>query len=473
MTETESPKILREGKKYKVKQARFSDDSQHLIDSDGQLIDFNNPRIVYVDPEPRNSYGRRLVTNLFRKYNRNIRISEETDASIFQYAKRICSGRECLASVAIAGAVLKDIEEYREEDEITIYRTPIDNHGPCQNGAWPVLWETFSKRLNVKNAIFCAFPKYTNNYLGLNRDLLVWENINFILGQYLIEARNALQCVAEKKIIALERFEDLTTEFIDNIKTGKKTLNTGLIKWAKEVAKIPLKVSIEETPKVLIFGGLNLLFDHYPIEDFFLEKGIIVKVVDIIEAMSMILAENTIRYGFKKGFLTPKEQFNEHLLEISELEGKDQKEFQKTERSKSALNFLSSQCKTLRRIIGKSGLLFDPYVDFLDLFEEGNKYVSSNSISETPLITGRFLYSIKDGIYDGLVNLGTFNCQPAMNSQAIIRPLANKCDIPYAAIDCEGPWISTNQSRLLETIAVQAKRVRKEKNEKLVQKIMS
>ncbi len=468
MTETESPKILREGKKYKVKQARFSDDSQHLIDSDGQLIDFNNPRIVYVDPEPRNSYGRRLVTNLFRKYNRNIRISEETDASIFQYAKRICSGRECLASVAIAGAVLKDIEEYREEDEITIYRTPIDNHGPCQNGAWPVLWETFSKRLNVKNAIFCAFPKYTNNYLGLNRDLLVWENINFILGQYLIEARNALQCVAEKKIIALERFEDLTSEFIDNVKTGKKTLNTGLIKWAKEVAQIPLKASIEETPTVLIFGGLNLLFDHYPIEDFFLEKGIIVKVVDIIEAMSMILAENTIRYGFKKGFLTPKEQFNEHLLKISELEGKDQKEFQKAERSKSALNFLSSQCKTLRRIIGKSGLLFDPYVDFLDLFEEGNKYVSSNSISETPLITGRFLYSIKDGIYDGLVNLGTFNCQPAMNSQAIIRPLANKCDIPYAAIDCEGPWISTNQSRLLETIAIQAKRVRKEKNQKLI-----
>ena len=113
-------------------------------------------------------------------------------------------------------------------------------------------------------------------------------------------------------------------------------------------------------------------------------------------------------------------------------------------------------------------MLFDPYVDFIDLFEEGNKYVSANSISETPIIVGRFLYSIKDGIYDGLVNLGTFNCQPAMNSQAIIRPLANKCDIPYAAIDCEGPWISTNQSRLLETIAIQAKRVRKEKNQKLI-----
>jgi predicted nucleotide-binding protein (sugar kinase/HSP70/actin superfamily) len=470
MTEIETPKNLKPDEKKEVMQAYFSEDLKFIIDSEGQKIDFEDPRIVYVDPEPRNPYGRRLVINLFKKNNRNIRISKETDTSVLQYAKNICSGRECLPSVAIAGAVLKDIEEYRNENEITIYRTPIDNHGPCQNGAWPVLWGTFSKRLKIKNAIFCAFPKYTNNYLGLNRNLLAWENINFIAGQYLIEARNALQCVAENKVIALKKFEDLTSEFIDSVKDERKTLNTGLLKWAKEVAKIPLKASIEETPKVLIFGGLNLMFDHYPIEDFFLEKGIIVKVVDIVEGMSMILAESTIRFGFKKGLITPKEQFNEQLLHSSELEGNDQKEFQRTKRNKNALNFLNSQCKIFRRIIGKSGLLFDPYVDFIDLFEEGNKYVSSNSLSETTIITGRFLHSIKDGIYDGLVNLGTFNCQPAMNSQAIIRPLANKCDIPYAAIDCEGPWISTNQYRLLETIAVQAKRVRKEKNEHLVSK---
>ncbi len=467
MTEIITSKNLESSKKKAVKQARFSEDHKFIIDSDGQKIDFKNPRIVYVDPEPRNPYGRRLVINLFKKNNRNIRISKETDNSILQYAKKICSGRECLASVAIAGAVLKDIEEYRKEEEITIYRTPMDNQGPCQNGAWPLLWETFSKRLNIKNAIFSAFPKYTNNYLGLNRDLLAWENINFILGQYLIEARNALQCVAENKVIALEKFEDLTSDFIDNVKDGKKTLNIGLIKWAKEVKKIALKVSVEETPKVLIFGGLNLMFDHYPIEDFFLEKGIIVKVVDIVEGMSMILAESTIRFGFEKGLLNPKEQFNEQLLDIPNLKGDDQKKFQKSKRSKNALNFLNSQCKIFRRIMRKSGMLFDPYVDFIDLFEEGNKHVTSNNISETSIIVGRFMHSINEELYDGLINLGTFNCQPAMNSQAIIRPLANKYEIPYAAIDCEGPWISTNQRRLLEAIAVQAKRVRDKKNSNL------
>ncbi|MFW9782372.1 MAG: hypothetical protein ACFFFB_08835 [Candidatus Heimdallarchaeota archaeon] len=460
MTEIEQLKVDEQ-----VKRARFSDDLKYIIDSDGHKVEFDDPRLVYVNPEPRNPYGRRLVIDLFKKYNRNIRISKETDASILQYAKNICSGRECLASVAIAGAVLKDINEHRDNNEITIYRTPIDNHGPCQNGAWPVLWDTFSRRLNLKNTLFCAFPKYTNNYLGLNRDLLAWENIYFILGQYIIEARNALQCVAENRDIALEAFEEITNSFLEDVREEKKTLNTGLIKWAREVKKIPLKAKVEETPKVLIFGGLNLMFDHYPVEEFFLERGIITKVVDIVETMSLILAESTIRFGFKKGFISPKEQFDEKLLSTEGLNDIELKEVLRIKRNKSALNFLDSQLKIFRRLMKKSGLLFDSYIDFIDLFEEGNKFVSSNSLSETPIITGRFLHSIEEDIYDGLINLGTFNCQPAMNSQAIIRPLANKSDIPYAAIDCEGPWISTNQRRLLETIAIQAKRVRKNKNE--------
>ncbi|MFX0040888.1 MAG: hypothetical protein ACFFCY_17830 [Promethearchaeota archaeon] len=454
----------------KVKSARFSENYKYIIDSDGQKIELDDPRIVYVDPEPRNPYGRRLVINLFKKYNRNIRISSETDASILQYAKQLCSGRECLASVGIAGAVLKDINEYRDENEITIYRTPIDQHGPCQNGAWPVLWDTFVKRINLKNVIFCAFPKYSNNYLGLNRDLLAWENIYFVIGQYIIEARNALQCVARRKNIALILFEDITSEFITNLKEGKKTLNIGLMQWAREIARIPIKAKIEETPKVLIFGGLNLMFDHYPIEEFFLEKGIIPKVVDIVESMSLILAESTIRYGFKKGFVIPKEQFSKDLFDFPDMDNNDRREIIRAKRNREALQFLDSQCKTIRRLMGKSGLLFDSFIEFINLLEEGSKYVSSNSLSETPVITGRFLHSVKEGIYDGLINLGTFNCQPAMNSQAIIRPLANKSDIPYAAIDCEGPWISTNQRRLLETIAIQAKRVRKKKNGLRVEK---
>lgn len=436
----------------------------YILDSDGNKVDFNDSRVVYVLPEPRNSYGIRLVKDLYVSHDKVVRISKETDLSTLNYGKKVCSGRECLPCVAIAGAVLKDIYEYRGKDEITIYTTPIDQHGPCQNGAWPVIWDIFTKRLNLKNVLFYQTPNYHNSYLGLSKDFIAQEKLNFIIGQYIIEARNALRCTAEDIHSALKEFEDITTNFIESVRLKEKTIKTGLLRWAKELAKIPLKASVEETTKILIFGGLNLMFDHYPIEEFFLKKGIITKVVDLAEAMTLLLSENTLRFGLKKGLLTPKEQFDESLIDFSQLNEQEQKEALKAKRSRSVINFLDTQCKTYRRIMGKSGLLFDSYVEIDKLLEEGNKHASANSMTETPLIVGRFLYSIKEHIYDGLINLGTFNCQPAMNSQAIIRPLANKSEVPYAAIDCEGPWISSTQIRLLETIAVQAKRLRRKKN---------
>ncbi|MHA2039743.1 MAG: hypothetical protein ACW98X_25285 [Promethearchaeota archaeon] len=364
----------------------------------------------------------------------------------------------------------RDIKEFRGNDEITIYRDPLMNqHGPCQNGAWPVLWDIlFKERLKIENALFCIAPGFKNNYLGLKPELLLQEQVAFIIGHYLDEAKNALQCVAENKNSALERFEAITDELINNVKEKRKTLRTGLVKWTREVSTIPLKTNVERVPKVLIFGGLNLLFNHYPVEKYFLEKGIIVKVVDIVESLNLMLSESVLRYGFRKSILNPKQQFEEALLDISAIKEEYKRDAQKAKRNIDKMKFLTSQCITYRKIMNKSGLLFDPHVDYWDLIEEGNKYVTSNSMTETPVITGRFIHSINSGVYDGLINMGAFNCQPAMNSQAIIRPLANKSDIPYAAIDCEGPWISTNQYRLLETIAIRAKRIREEKNAKLV-----
>ena len=111
-----------------------------------------------------------------------------------------------------------------------------------------------------------------------------------------------------------------------------------------------------------------------------------------------------------------------------------------------------------------SGLLFDHHISFAEIMEAGHKYVSYNGFTETAVTTGRYVCSENDGLYDGFINLGSFNCQPAMNSQAIIRPLANASDVPYVALDCEGPWISANQRRLLEAVAVQAKRLKERKN---------
>ncbi|MFX0142060.1 MAG: hypothetical protein ACFFDN_50955, partial [Candidatus Hodarchaeota archaeon] len=112
--------------------------------------------------------------------------------------------------------------------------------------------------------------------------------------------------------------------------------------------------------------GINLLFDHYPIEDFFLEKGIIVKVVDLTEFLSLLLSESTIRFGFKKGIINPKQQFEEILTDFSDRDEAERREARRARTKQNIVQILNSQCKGYRKIIGKSGLLFDSHVDIVD-----------------------------------------------------------------------------------------------------------
>jgi len=417
-------------------------------------------------PEARNPYGRRIIQNLYHYYGLNIRISQETEADILQYSKRICSGRECLPGMSLAGAILKDIAEYRKEEEITIYRTPTDIPSPCQNGSWGILWKTFSNRINVKNIILSGSPSFRNKYFGLNPNLMGLEPICIMIGHYLTEARNALYCVADDRDQAITIFENVTSDFIESLKTeGEKKLKSGLKEWAQNIKMLNINAKVDETPKVLIFGGVNLVNDHYPVEDYFLEIGIIPKVIEYAEFIELVLSASMVRFGFKRGYTTPKEQFDESLFDYTTFNKNELREAERAIRYMRTLEFFTSQCKSYRKIIGKTGLLFDPQIDLEDILEKGNEHASVNGITETPMIIGRFVLSLQSGVYDGLINLSTFNCQPAMNTQPIIRPIANKSDIPYAALDCEGPWLSINQKRLLETIAVQAKRVRRRKNE--------
>ena len=102
MTEIESKKELERLTDSKNRQIRFSKKFDYIIDSDNQRVEFRDPRIVFVNPEPRNIYGSLLVVDLYKKHNRNIRISKETDKKILQYGKKICSGRECLPFNSIA-----------------------------------------------------------------------------------------------------------------------------------------------------------------------------------------------------------------------------------------------------------------------------------------------------------------------------------------------------------------------------------
>jgi len=449
--------------KPEVRQARLSETSDYIIDSDGQRVEFDDPRIVHIGAIDGSRYAKRLIKKIYEKNNRKLRTIDKTSAETMQQARKLCSGRECVPMTAMAGSVLNDLYRYRTDDEISIYFT-LDQTGPCQNGAWPVVWDSFGKRLNIRNTIFGVWPNSTNNRLGLGDEFFKGFIKCYILGDLFDEAENALKVIAQDKNSALKIFETEFDRFADCFMENDKAIKPALREWAKKIARIPVMASMEKFPKVLIFGGLNLQFVHYPLTDYFIDQDIIPKVIDATEGMLWLSSEPIMRSGFKLGRINPKKQYSILVLFFSWLFGVGNKaEARNSLKTRIGMLFVDNIMKRFRKIMETSGLMFDKHISYIDIAVAGHKYVTYNGFTETAGITGRYVSSIQNDLYDGLINIGSFNCQPAMNSQAIIRPLSNKNDIPYAAIDCEGPWLSANQRRLLEAVAVQAKRVKNEK----------
>jgi predicted CoA-substrate-specific enzyme activase len=439
-----------------ITQARLSDELDCIVDSENQRTEFDDPRIVHILTIDQSPIAKRLMKKVYELSGRKFRVVDRTGPEIMQYARKLCSGRECVPMTAMAGATLKDIQNNRGDSEISVYIT-LNQQGPCQNGAWPLIWETFSKRLNLKNVIFGIYPGAANNFLGLSNMHNIAANGCTILGDLFEEAANTLACLAQDKESAIDTFEAELDRLLDNFTVDQDELQKALEGWAQRMAEIPLVAAVEETPRVLIIGGLNLLFVHDPVTEYFLGQGILPKVVPFSEGLSWLTSEDIVRYGFKHGLITPKEQF-EHSPR-----GADKEEALNVRQSQFRLHLIDLVEKRFRGVLEASGLMFETHVSYTDIMEAGSSHASHIGFTETTGTAGRFQRSVDDGNYDGIVNLGSFNCAPAMNSQAVIRPLANRTDIPYAAIDCEGPWLSANQHRLLETVAVQAKRVRKGK----------
>lgn len=440
--------------------ARLAEGKGHIIDSAGNRVELTDPRVVHVYVTDNHSYTQQLILKTYRQYGVKCRVADHTSAETMKQARLLCSGRECVPCVSVIGSTLSDILNNREPDEITFYIS-LDQEGPCQNGAWPVMWESFCRRLEVKNTIFGLQPGPENKNLGLPRDHLMRSSIWYVVGSLLSEAETSLMVAASDVSSALQIFEDAARPILETVRTKRKIFESAIKDWADRMASVPLKAPINEFPKVLIFGGLNLYFVHYPVTDFFIRRGIIPKVVDYAEGTAWLLSEPMIRYGLKQGIMSPAEQF---ALIPDGNSGKVDPEAKTAAKSIESVKYIDQLEERYKKMMGPSGLIFDPHLAYQEILEAGHDYVSANPFTETTTTVGRYVLAVRSGIYDGLINLGSFNCQPAMNAQSVIRPLANKSDVPYAALDVEGPQITTNQQRLLEAIAVQAARLKRQKN---------
>jgi predicted nucleotide-binding protein (sugar kinase/HSP70/actin superfamily) len=455
-------------------QAKFSFRKNSIIDSNGNTISFNDKRIVHIWPIHLGQYLKLLLAKCYKKYNLNFRACGETNSEILKYARKISSGRECLPFNSIAGSIYKDVLS-RNNDEISLYYT-IDPFGPCQNSGWPIILDIFLEREQIKNAIFSVTMTKSTNYFGNGINIIKDFARAICLSDILEEAESSIKCLAKNREDAIKQFNEATNELIFTFNDNKKNQNKAIRKWNTAIYNIPKKTTLKKTPKILIFGGLNILFTNHQIKDYFNDSEIIVKCVDLLEGILFSRSFYAVEYAAKNDLHTPEKLFtlstaitlflqyfiHKKIRKLGKSTHSSKNKF-KTALSISEILYLEFINKQYRKKMNKSGILYDKYIPFKRLTSKGNKYITNNAFTETCATIGRYINSAENNTFDGLINIGTFNCQPAMNSMAILRSISNYYNIPFISMDCDGGELSSNQIRLLESIAVQANRYKKNK----------
>lgn len=439
------------------KQARFSSDEKYLYDKNGNLLQLNDPRVIHVWTMETNPYQLKMIQHLFRKRGWHMRIIKKPIEVAMTDAKHFCTGRECFFANYYAGAVYNDLMDHGNEDEVTLYYY-ANQQGPCQIGAWPDIFEIMRQRLKMDNSIFLVRLSEKNNYLGQGPTLGKEIASSLALGDLFREAQYSLTCVTANPQEAMNTYQAETQKVLDSIQDGLKALNAALEEWAKAVAKIPLKKKVSDMPKILVLGTVEVEILHHPVVEYFISQGIIPKVTNFTQFPFILTAENYVRYGYKRGKIALKDNMKIFPFILNLLNPKtDYKEYLGATGSLIGAKMFDILMKKYHKIASQSGLLCNQYISMEDICIAGDRLASVNTFTESFEAIGSYLMYSKTGAYDGLMHLCSFNCQPAVNAQAIIRSHSSSNDIPFASIDMEGPWLSSGQIRTLETLAVQAR----------------
>jgi hypothetical protein len=269
------------------------------------------------------------------------------------------------------------------------------------------------------------------------------------------EVRSSLRCLAVDQVGALATLDEMERRLVAAANGGPLSAERELRRIAGELARIPLSGRPADAPKVLLFGGINRIFVDRPVRDFFEERGILAKTVDVGEFLCLYETEPIVRSGFARGHLTPAEQLAPRTLLGGVLRNPVRQPRIQAARARLHIAVLEFLDHRWREVLGVSGLVFAPDFRYCRLASAGHDLVSLNGWTEAPFTAGRYLTSLAEGVFDGYVNVGAFNCTPAATATAVTHRYAVRSRAPYTVIECDGTSITASQRRQLEAVAAQ------------------
>jgi hypothetical protein len=437
--------------------AKVGNNFQFVIDSDGNKLRLNDPRVVHVWSYSYYRHVGGLLSHLLKRKGWRFRFGPPPSNTLLRKAKQLCSGKECPALNPIMGAVLHDLEHNRKEDEVTLYYG-LDCVGPCAAGVWPLTCAAFVQKLKVRNVVFPGHPAVHNNYFGQGV-LFAWELFSaFAIADILAEAEIALRCTADDLGSALAAFDEASGILCEKAEKGLAGFEGALKEWTRKISGIPLQSAVDEFPKIRMIGGGNGFLFHETYIDFFAGEKILVKLNTMTDFITHVdsdlprLVAFEAAQGVAKQYALPT-----RVLAAVACGGN------RWERGRAFLHAVNAKAGgitigRLRRIAGKSRLLFGDDVTFARQSVIGDKTFPDQLMLEATCNVGLLSAAIDSGLYHGGFHSNSFNCSHGVIGQALSKNLALSRNFPFVVLELDEIDLTAQNHSLLESLCIKARR---------------
>ncbi len=395
--------------------------------NDGSRVEIkNNPKVKIL----LSNMGRlsaEMLAAAIRSFGAGAEAMPVPDVYTLQMARNYASGKECLPSHLVLGSALKYFSsgKYRK-DEIYLLFVPTTT-GPCRTGQYFVFYENLFRDLRLENVvIFTLDSDNSYNELGESFSKHAWWAV--VIGDYMKDIETSLRTCAEDPVAAMEKYDALWRRMIATSEKDVRKVIPELKEIASEIAKIPLKKTIDQCPKVLIVGEIYVRRDDFAVDELiqhFSRRGIIGKVSGITEWI--YYCDFVREYELKKK-LKLRPWFSRFFS----------KEFKDLVLYKIEMAYKHRVDHRIKKALSISGLIPEAPHDMYKIMDLAERHFVNHELhSEIVISSGVAAAAMNDG-FSGIVNISPFACLIGRVIEGLYTPWARDRKYPVMSIEIDG-----------------------------------
>ncbi|MBN1799561.1 MAG: hypothetical protein JW822_13380 [Spirochaetales bacterium] len=430
-----------------------------FVDTEGKRFPLKHPEVTMIIPSM-GDLGNRGFAAVFRKLGIKAVALPIADIEVLRFGRGVTTCKECLPMIICVGSMLKYLENHNNPNEKLVVFQPRAA-GYCRLGQYHVYMNILIRERKLSNVAVLSLAN-EERYAGVGPTfaLSAWEAI--VVSDVMDDIRNSIMVLAQDPTEAMRVFNEEYDKIVDTFAGKiKHSIYRQLKLTAGRLAQIPLKMTIEQAPQVIVMGEIFVRRDSFSnqnIAKMLAERGFVARLSPVMEWIYYL--NYMIKHGLHK---------SDHTL-LGALE------FFVSDKTQHIVE------KRIKKILAASGLYETELIDIEDIVNFSKHIVPPTLKGEPGMIMGMLM---RDALnkYAGIINIGPFGCMPVRFTEAVVSnntDMQSKLEayeqagedkqafierfvkderIPFLTVECDGnPYPQLLEARF-ESFCLQASRV--------------